>query len=162
MVDIQTISIAIASTGVVVGIIYYAFQVRHQTKLRQTDIIMKLHSQACSKEFVEAYQKISNIQFNDYDDFVEKYGSLYAEGPEQTAIIMCAMFMEGIGVLLHRKLVDIEAIQELFPVENGWRKLEPILIGTRKQLGTSGIYEWFEYLYNEVKNREKKLQQSAA
>ncbi len=78
MVDIQTISIAIASTGVVAGIIYYAFQVRHQTKLRQTDIIMRLHSQACSKEFVEAYQKISNIQFNNYD-FVEKHGPLYAE-----------------------------------------------------------------------------------
>ena len=160
MVDIQTISIAIASTGVVVGIIYYAFQVRHQTKLRQTDIIMRLHSQACSKEFVEAYQKISNIQFNDYDDFVEKYGSLYAEGPEQTAIIMCAMFMEGIGVLLHRKLVDIEAIQELFPIESGWRKLEPVLIGTRKQQGTPGTYEWYEYLYNEMKKREQKLQNS--
>jgi hypothetical protein len=157
---IQTISIAIASAGVVAGIVYYAFQVRHQTKIRQTDLIMRLHSQACSKEFVEAYQKISNLKFNDYNDFVEKYGSLYAEGPEQTAIIMCAMFMEGIGVLLHRKLVDIEAIQELFPIESGWRKLEPILAGTRKQQGRSGVYEWFEYLYNEVKNREKKLQQS--
>jgi len=30
MVDIQTISIAIASAGVVAGIVYYAFQVRHQ------------------------------------------------------------------------------------------------------------------------------------
>ncbi len=74
---------------------------------------------------------------------------------------MCAMFMGGIGVLLHKKLVDIEAIQELFPVENGWRRLEPILIGTRKQLGSSGVYEWFEYLYNETKKREQKLQPTA-
>jgi len=163
MVDIvQTISIAMASAGVVAGIVYYAFQVRHQTKIRQADLIMRLHSQVCGKEFVEAYQKFSNLKFNDYNDFVEKYGSLYAEGPEQTAVLMCAMFMEGIGVLLHRKLVDVEVIQELFPVESGWRKLEPILVGTRKQLGRPGMYEWFEYLYNEVKNREKKLQQSAA
>jgi hypothetical protein len=159
-VDIQTVSIATASVGVVAGIVYYAFQVRHQTKIRQTDLIMRLHSQACSKEFVEAYQKVLSMQFNDYDDFVEKYGPLNNEGPKQTAIIMCAMFMEGIGVLLHRKLVDIEAIQELFPIESGWRKLEPILIGTRKQLGRSGAYEWFEYLYNEVKKREQKPQAS--
>jgi len=162
MIDVQTMSIAIASAGVMAGIIYYAFQVRHQTKLRQTDLIMRLHSQACSKEFVEAYQKVSNLKFNDYNDFVKKYGSLYAEGPEQTAIIMCAMFMEGIGILLHRRLVDIEAIQELFPVEIGWRKLEPVLVGTREQYGRPGIYEWFEYLYNEVKKREQKLQQSKA
>lgn len=157
MVDIQTISIAIASAGVVAGIVYYAFQVRHQTRIRQTDLIMRLHSQACSKEFVEAYQKVSSLKFNDYNDFVEKYGSLYAEGPEQTAIIMCAMFMEGIGVLLHRKLVNIEAIQELFPIEAGWRKLEPVLIGTRKQQGTPATYEWFEYLYDETKKRNQKL-----
>ena len=162
MIDVQTMSIAIASAGVMAGIIYYAFQVRHQTKLTQTDLIMRLHSQACSKEFVEAYQKVSNLKFNDYNDFVKKYGSLYAEGPEQTAIIMCAMFMEGIGILLHRRLVDIEAIQELFPVEIGWRKLEPVLVGTREQYGRPGIYEWFEYLYNEVKKREQKLQQSKA
>ena len=162
MVDIQTVSIAIASAGVVAGIVYYAFQVRHQTKIRQTDLIMRLHSQACNKEFVEAYQKISNLKFNDYNDFVEKYGSLYAEGPEQTAIIMCAMFMEGIGVLLHRKLVDIEAIRELFPIESGWSKIGPLVISYRKQHGTPATYKWFEYLYNETKKREQELQRSKA
>jgi hypothetical protein len=158
MVDnIQTISIAIASAGVVAGIVYYAFQVRHQTKIRQTDLIMRLHSQAVSKEFVEAYQKVVNLKFSDYNDFVEKYGSLFAEGPEQTAIVMCSMFMEGIGVLLHRKLVDIEPLRELFPIESGWSKIGPLLIGYRKQHGTPATYEWFEYLYNEVKKRNQKL-----
>jgi hypothetical protein len=40
--------------------------------------------------------------------------------------------------------------------------LEPVLIGTRKQYSTPGTYEWFEYLYNEMKKREQKLQQSEA
>jgi hypothetical protein len=102
-----------------------------------------------------------NLKFSDYNDFVEKYGSLFAEGPEQTAIVMCSMFMEGIGVLLHRKLVDIEPIEELFPIKSGWRKLEPVIIGTRKQTGSSGTYEWFEYLYNELQKREQKLQSTS-
>ena len=153
MVDIQTISIAVASAGVLAGIIYYAFQVRHQTRLRQTDLIMRLHSQTLSKEFMEAYLKAMNVNFSDYNDFVEKYGPFYAEGSEQAAIIMCATFMEGIGILVHRKLVDIEVIQELFPVERAWRKLEPLLIGVRKQRGTPETWEWFEYLYNQASNR---------
>jgi len=40
MVDIQTLSIAIASTSVVAGVVYYVLQIRHQTKLRQTDLVM--------------------------------------------------------------------------------------------------------------------------
>jgi hypothetical protein len=157
--EIQTVSIAVASVGVVAGIVYYAFQVRHQTKLRQTDLIMRLHSQACTKEFVEAYKKVASLKFKDYDDFVEKYGPMSAEGPEQTAIIMCADFMEGIGVLLHRKLVDIEPLRELFPIEAGWRKLEPILTAMRKQSGNPENWEWFEHLYNEA---EKRRQQRGA
>jgi len=154
MVDIQTVSIAIASSGVLVAAAYYVLQIRHQTKLRQTDLIMRLHSYACGKEGMEAFQRMMNIEFDDYDDFVEKYGSRTAVGPEQTPILMIGQFMEGIGVLLHKKLIDVETIRELFPVETAWRKLQPLIIGIRKQEGYLA-YEWFEYAYNEVKKREQ-------
>jgi hypothetical protein len=49
MVDIQTVSIAIASASVVAGIVYYAFQVRHQTKIRRTDLLTRLYSIMVSK-----------------------------------------------------------------------------------------------------------------
>jgi hypothetical protein len=68
--------------------------------------------------------------------------------------------MEGIGVLLHRRLVDIEPLRELFPIETGWRKLEPILIHSRKKSGNPGIWQWFEYLYNEAKKKEQELRQA--
>ena len=35
MIDIQTISIAIASAGVFVAAIYYILQIRHQSKVRR-------------------------------------------------------------------------------------------------------------------------------
>ena len=38
MVDIQTVSIVVASTGVFAAAVYYIFQLRHQTKARQTEI----------------------------------------------------------------------------------------------------------------------------
>jgi hypothetical protein len=160
MVDITGISAIVVAAGVLAGVIYYILDMRHGFLERQTDLIMRLHSQVVSKEFMDAYQKVTNLKFNDYDDFEKKYGPLSAEGPEQTAIMMCAMFMEGIGVLLHRKLVDVEVIGELFPVEEGWRKLEPILIGSRKKSGNPESWQWFEYLYNEIKKREQKLKKS--
>jgi hypothetical protein len=161
MVDIvllQTVSIVIASAGVFAAAIYYIFQIRHQTKVRQTDLIMRLYSQVCTREFMDAYLKNINLKVKDYSEFVEKYGTLTSEGPEQSAFLMGSMFLEGIGVLLHRKLVDVEVIRELFPVETWWKKSEPIIKDYRKQTGLVATFEWFEYLYNEVKKREQKLQ----
>jgi len=36
VIDIQTISIMLASASVIAGVVYYALQLRHQSKMRQT------------------------------------------------------------------------------------------------------------------------------
>jgi hypothetical protein len=43
MVDIQTISVAIASADVLVAAIYYILQIRHQTTIRKTDLLIRLY-----------------------------------------------------------------------------------------------------------------------
>jgi len=66
MVDIQTVSIVIASAGVFAAAMYYILQIRHQSKLRQTDLAMRLYSTWQSKEFSEATLKVWNLKFKDY------------------------------------------------------------------------------------------------
>jgi hypothetical protein len=73
--DIQTVSIAVASASVVLAAIYYVFQVRHQTKIRQTDVIMRLHSFYNSEMFQKAVTIVLSTDYKDYDDFVKEYGS---------------------------------------------------------------------------------------
>jgi hypothetical protein len=80
---------------------------------------MRLYSQACSKEAMEAFLKVMNLEFSNSKDFVEKYGSPLSE---QTAFFMQGLFYEGIEVLLHRKLVDIGIVDDLFPVDSIWGK----------------------------------------
>ena len=99
MVDIQTISIAIASAGVFAASIYYIFQIRHQTKLRQTDLVMRLYSIYSSKEFNEASTRYLVADFKNYNEFVEKYGSIPSENPVQIAAQIVTTFYEGIGEL---------------------------------------------------------------
>ena len=60
---LQTVSIAIASAGVFLAAIYYIFQIRHQTRLRQTDLIMRLYSTFGSKEFQDAWTRIESTDF---------------------------------------------------------------------------------------------------
>ena len=158
MFDIQTASIVVASAGVCAAAIYYIFQVRYQNKVRQTDLLMRLYSQVSNKETMDAILKVRNLKVNDYGGFTEKYGSLGAEGPEQSAFFLIAMLMEGLGFLLHRKLVDVDVARELFPVEYYWRMCEPIIVGWRKEEAGSNAHKWFEYLYYEVEKREQQLQ----
>jgi len=161
MVDVPTLSIIVAAASVVAGVIYYSFQFRHQTKMRQTDLIMRLYSTYGSNEFREALIKVMNLQFEDFEDYVKKYGPWFSDKPAHKAMAMVGMFFEGIGVLLYKKLIDTSLTYDLFctPIRLCWEKMKPVLLGLRRQYNDRTIFEHFEYLYNEMKKREQTPQQ---
>ena len=157
MVDIlllQTVSIAIASAGVFAAAVYYMFQIRHQTKLRQTDLTMRLHTSWVSKEMTEPWLKVWNLKFADYDDFKKKYGSYLSENSEKAALLSILNSFTVMGFLLKKKLIDYEIVNQL-PISMTWNKVKPIVEGVRKQFNSPGMYEEFEYLYNEMKKKEQ-------
>ena len=154
--DIPSISAVIAAASVVAGVIYYSIHIRLQTKVRQTDLVWRLYSDANSKQHHDAWIKIMNSKFENYDDLVEKHGQLFSGKPIPDAFLIVANFYEGVGVLLHRKLVDIDMIVDLLPTEMTWEKVKPAVEGMRKRFNEPRFYEWFEYLYNEVKKEKNK------
>ena len=162
MVDIQTISIAIASASVVAGVVYYALQLRHQNRVRQTDTLMRLYSAWGSEGLQKAAWTVLELKFEDYDDYVKKYTT--SGTPTNIGIFRVAWFFNGIGVLLQSKLADVKLVDKLFGymVIWLWEIMKPIVEGERRSYNQPKSLEWFEYLYNEVKKREQKLQQSKA
>ena len=159
MVDVQTVSIAIASAGVFAAAIYYIFQIRHQTRLRQTNLVIRLYSTFASEDHRTAGKKVIWINYKDYDDFVKKYGSLSTEKQESMAIHTVCNFFEGIGLILKRNLVSTEIIWDYWS-ESAifmWEKLKPLVEGFRKQANMPRAWEPFEYLYDEMKKREQQL-----
>lgn len=152
MIDIQTVSIVLASASVIAGVIYYAFQIRNQTKTRQTDLVMKLYSNFNSLEFQKTWEEILKREDNDVHNYHKKYGLAEA--------LTVGMFFEGIGILLKRKLIDIELVDDMFtsPIKMTWEKMRNTTLEARKVRNQPEIFEWFEYLYNELQKREQKLQ----
>jgi len=125
--EVQTVSIVIASAGVFAAAIYYILQIRNQTKMRQTDLVMKLYSQFSSSEFQKTWQEVARKrEAKDYYDYEKKYG-----WAEYTAV---GMFFEGIGILLKRRLIEIELIDDMFttPIKWTWEKMETIVLEARK------------------------------
>jgi len=159
MVDISTVSAVVAATSVVIGVIFAVFQLRNLVKTRQSDMLMRLYLTWGSEDLQEAVTKVMTLEFKDYDEFVKKYGLWTLYGPVHIAIFRVGWFFDGIGVLLHGKLADIALVDELFGymVIWIWETLKPMVDGTRKLLNQPRGFEWFEYLYNEIKKREQKL-----
>jgi len=157
MADITEISAIVAAAGVMIGVVYYILDIRHQTKVRQTDLTMRLYTSWASKEMTEPWLKVWNLEFADYDDFKRKYGSYLSENSENAAVLSVLNSFLIMGFLLQKKLVDYEIVRQL-PIGMTWRKLKPIVGGVRKQFDDPSMYIEFEYLYNEMKKREQNLQ----
>ena len=152
MVDIASLSAVVAVAGVLIGVVLTVLQLRNLVKQRQTELIMKLYSDFNSLEFQKMWEEILKRESKDADEYQEKYG-----WAEYTAV---GMFFEGLGILLKRKLIDIELVDDMFTthIKWTWEKVRDLVIEARKDSNQPEVFEWFEYLYNQMKQREQKLQ----
>lgn len=159
--DIQSVSVAIAAASVVAGVIYYSFQLRHQTRIRQTDLVVRLNPwfDLNAIELQQMFLKVFTLEYKDYDDFVKKYGPPTIETPVNMALLALGNYFEGVGTLLYRKLVEIDIVWDACGVNVPvlWPKMKPFIEGLRKQLKEPQIYTYFEYLYNELQRREQQI-----
>ena len=156
---ISCISAVVAAFGVMVGVVFAVLEIRNLVRTRHTDLAIRLYSAYCSKEIREAVLRVYSLEFEDYNDFVKKHGPLTSKTPVNIALTTAGIYYEGIGVLAHRKLVDIDIVSDLLngPIRRTWEKMKPIAEGARKQLNQPQLFEWFEYLYNEMqKIREQR------
>jgi len=150
MLDIPSISSIVAAAGVMVGVAFTALQLRDLVKTRQTDLVIRLYSTFGGKEYLEAYRRVMSLNIEEYDEYLKKYGA--------SDIIQVSTLFEGIGVLLYRRLIDIELVDQLFsePVGMAWEKMHPMIERSRKRFNRPRINEWFEYLAKELQRKDAK------
>jgi len=162
MVDIQTVSIAVASASVVAGVVYYALQIRHQDKMRHLDLFMRLYSTWGSEDMLDAHRRFMSLEVKGWDDFVKKYGPIapLETKPSQivTDVDRIGWFFNLMGFLVKEKIVHIKLVDELlgYWVIKNWDTVKPLVYGWRKQYNIPKSYLWFEYLYNEMQKREQR------
>jgi hypothetical protein len=157
MVDITEISAIVAAAGVLVGVVLTVQELRHLVRQRQTDLVTRLsYDISTNREFLEAFADIFEVEFKDYDDFVKRYGRTISRNQVPMSFMMMGNFFEQIGVLFRNRLIDASLISQLFPIDIVWEKMKPLVEGMRKEYHNPGFFEWFEYLYNEMKKREQR------
>jgi hypothetical protein len=69
-----------------------------------------------------------NLKFKDFDEFMKKY-PVWEEWrwgvPEVIGMARVGRFFDVLGILLHRRLIDIEMVDELFGgyIKTMWEKI---------------------------------------
>lgn len=153
--DPTSVSIILASASVIVGVILAVLQLRDQVRTRQAQLFMQLYDHFSRKEFARYCQEIIYVyKYEDFEESQDKPTFLLGETDIEVASIVgevCAFF-EGMGLLVKRRLIDINLVAELLssPLSWIWERLEKPIRRARKLRGRPQIWEWFEYLYNEV------------
>ena len=152
MIDLTNISIVIVTASVIIGVIIAIFELRDLAQTRHIELIIKLNPSlnVSGSELFEALPDIWNREFNDYNEYLKNYGEPVAD----KAFHIIAGYLDGIGFLLNKRLIDVETVDYLLGGSHKiWEKIEPVVEGMRKQYDMPELYKWFENLYEEMKRR---------
>jgi len=158
MVDITEISAIIAAAGVLVGVVLTYAELRHQTKLRETDLLLRLGALA-DKEFVKDLNTIYGFECLDYDDFARRAeidsSSINRQEKEFKEALESVMNKaETFGLLLRRGMLSADLAYQMFEGIRLWERVRPLVESMRKYENLPHLWEHFEYYYNEMKKRE--------
>jgi len=151
---IQRILSVAASVALISGVVIAILQLRHQTRIRQEEIAMRLYSVFGEESFVRHYQHVSRWSYATFADYRDK-----GTADDHTSLMVVSVFFESMGLLLKRRLAPIELLDDLLsgPVLDAWPKVAPIWAGLREEYHQPSWAEWFEYLHDEMALRMKRL-----
>jgi hypothetical protein len=159
MIGITEISAVVAAVGVLIGVVYYILDMRNQSRIRKTDLLIRLYLTYTSNEFMDATWKVMSLKVKDYQDYVKQYGSLSETDSQMNrAVFLIIGFYELVGVLLYRKLIDLVTVHDTFGTTHTIRlygKIKPMVVEIREV--ESAALLGFEYLCHELKKEEPQL-----
>ena len=149
---VEYLPLVLTGLGLTASILYYALVLRNQNKMMKTQMFMNLYATYSSPEFRRRYNDISfNVEYDNYNDFWEKYGPV--KNPEAFAEwTSVAAFFEGMGLLVKKRLIDIENVHDLLGsvIIDTWEKMGRAILESR-EIHNIVLWQQFEYLYGEMK-----------
>ena len=152
MVDTQTILQFIPAVSLSIAAIYYMLILRNQNRTRQAQLFMQLFQHNMTKEWMKDWWELMQMQWDDIEDFYEKYDS--SVNIDNFAKRFRAwFFLDGVGLLLKKGLVDREMVYYLMGGYLGnwlWEKFGDVIKYQRELNNIPELCVWFEYLAIEL------------
>jgi hypothetical protein len=158
MNEVQTVSIVLTGLSVSMAAIYYTLTLRNTNRTRQAQLFMQIYSRFDDPDWMVNWgQVVRQWDWEDYEDWYSKYSpEMDIEAAAQYGSV--AAYFEGIGVLVYKRLIDVDIVADLMSrnITIFWEKMGPIIKERRKRYESEYVWEWNEWLYNEVKKRKPR------
>jgi transposase-like protein len=147
--------------GVIAGFTYYVLTVRNAQETReltlkaqkqsadtrQAQLLMQIYAHLREDKFNTQYTELQRkYEWRDYDDFMEKLG----DDIEFRAMFnyVCSFF-EGVGVLVHRNLLDPQLVDDLMSsyIFLTWEKIGPYIKEIRLRRNRPELWDKFTLFF---------------
>ena len=159
--DLLELAALMQAVGILVGIVIALLQLRDLGKTRKADLLMELYATFRSKDFTRDYMEVLQHSWKEVDDWMEiRAGLPTIKNLEAISLwLSVPLYFEGVGVLLYRKMIDIALVDDLLSSEILvlWESIEPAVKEMRVRMNRPQLFEYCEYLYEQIKRREQKL-----
>ena len=170
--DIQSISIIVAAIGVFIAAINSIYSSRraeeqrqltletqqHALETRQAQLFMQVYNRWNQRDMMKGYGLVRyEYQYSNLEEFLQKY-HITVDPEAYTDIMTIVTFFEGLGILVKKDLIDINLVEDLFSQRliHFWEtKGGAIIKETRQFTSDPTQYDSFEYLYHEMKHRQR-------
>jgi hypothetical protein len=152
----QMVLSTLQTIALIVGIVYYIAIMRNQQKnqeltlksqeqaleTREAQLMMQLWNSWM--QYRDSYDVWRDIEYKDFDDFWERYGSDPSFMATSGRILS---WFENVGVLVKEGLLDIRLIALMYAgaTRQVWEKLEPLMDGFREKFDYPRV--WSETVY---------------
>ncbi len=152
--DVASFSIVVASISVVLGVLLAILQLREQNKTRQAQLFMEIYEQFSRGESLEWRDKVVE-EFKDHNQ--DGHPAIWETN--RGNLLSVLFFFEGVGVLVRRRLIDINLVADLMsgPAMNLWEAIEKWVMWRRKNENRPQLWEWIEYLYHKIQKIPSRL-----
>jgi hypothetical protein len=155
-ITIQTIGVLVAAASVVAFVVNSILTSRREEKrsqqnneTRQAQLYMQILNQFDSLEYQKTWVEVMSWEWKDPQDFTDR---IWADKDNKAKMMYMGMLLEGVGVAVKKKLIDIHLIDDLFSiwVIGYWEKYGSVELYFRERYNAPQNAEWTEYLYDEV------------
>ena len=158
---IESIPYVLTGVGIIVSILYYTSVLRNanktqmmQLETRQAQMFLNIFTQSSSREKLIARTRLLQLEFNNYDEFMDVFDPNKDDMRNENwiAMDMIIAYYEGLGTMVKEGLIPIRyvALLQAGVTRQLWEKYAPYFEQVRVTWEQPRISSEWEYLYNEL------------
>ena len=119
-------------------------QLKQDHELANMDLILRLYEFANTAEVQAAWLTVLNAHISTYEDFLD------LPKTDQVAFYQIGALFESLGVLVQRRIIKVDIVEDMFLTQLAWESMKPFVAGMRRRFGEEENYAAFEQLHERI------------